>query len=405
MINLINEYNLAIGEKVKQTLSEIALVAEQRNINIFLIGGIVRDLILKNPIKDIDIAIETDAIKFGDILTQNFNCEIVKIQENLHTIKVKFLNGVIIDFASTREEKYSNSGILPIAYNFGCELEKDIKRRDFTINTLALKLTGNDKFTLIDYVQGYSDILNKKIRILHKNSFIDDPSRIIRALKFKIRLNFDIENKTYLSMQEYLQNVNTEMPLTRIKNELKQYFSINKKGIYKYLIESKAYKLLSDNTPLLLNENLINELKKYDFLENLNFKYIYLLSLFINSDYEEPRYNLNSFEKNILKEVINLLNKSKQDFDTNEKIYSLLSDISEYSIVLYYAISGNQAVKKFLTALKDINVLVTGKDLIEAGFIPSPFFNELFEKILKEKLNGKLKTKEEEIKFIKRFLK
>lgn len=405
MINLINEYNLAICEKVKQTLSQIALIAEQHNINIFLIGGIVRDLILKNPIKDIDIAIETDAIKFGDILTENFNCEIIKIQENLHTIKVKFSNGVIIDFASTREEKYSNSGVLPIAYNFGCELEKDIKRRDFTINTLALKLTGNDKFTLIDYVQGYSDILNKKIRILHKNSFIDDPSRIIRALKFKIRLNFDIEDTTYLSMQEYLQNVNTEMPLTRIKNELKQYFSINKKGIYKYLIESKAYRLLSGNTPILLNENLINKLKKYDFLENLNFKHIYLLSLFINSDYEEPRYNLNSFEKNILKEVINLLNKSKKDFNTNEKIYSLLSDISEYSIVLYYAISENQAVEKFLTALKDINVLVTGKDLIEAGFIPSPFFNELFEKILKEKLNGKLKTKEEEIKFIKKFLK
>ena len=72
---------------------------------------------------------------------------------------------------------------MPEAYNFGCDLKDDVKRRNFSINTLALKLTGINKFSLIDYCNGYRDIQNKKIRILHDNSFIDDPSRIILALK------------------------------------------------------------------------------------------------------------------------------------------------------------------------------------------------------------------------------
>ena len=213
------------------------------------------------------------------ILENEINCEVVAIQENLRTAKVRFENNVEIDFASTREEIYTKSGVLPVAHNFGCTLEEDVKRRDFTINTLGLNLTGEDKFSLVDYFNGYSDIQNKKIRILHDKSFIDDPSRIIRALKFKVRFDFELEEQTSTLMQEYLNNVDKTMPLERIKGELKQYFSIQKNGLYEYLIRANAHKLISNNPVKEVDETL--------FQTEENLCLIYLILLILNSEYDE----------------------------------------------------------------------------------------------------------------------
>lgn len=393
-ISLSCEFNKFVCAQSQDAIMKSFEIARAAGVKIFLIGGIVRDLILNNPIKDIDIAVQGDAIEFAHELS-NFGLEILNIQENLRTVKVKFPNSVIIDFASTRQEKYSASGMLPAAYNFGCELEKDVLRRDFTINTLAL----DDNLLLIDYMCGYEDIQNKKIRILHEKSFIDDPSRIIRALKFKERFNFELEQNTYELMKDYLNNINYDMPLERIKNELRQYFEIDKKGLYSRFIESSAYKLISDNPIKEIDEKRFKNV----FGKEKNRWFIYIVFLIVNSAFPIERLNLTAFERKVVKEVHELcfseIPKTKID------IYNLLNDLSELSIGAYYVLSANPSVKKFLEAFKDIKVLITGKDLINLGFIPSPYFSELFELILKEKLDGHLTTKEQEINFVKQFLK
>lgn len=393
-ISLKNEFDCLISADFKSAILSASKIAEKHNIKIYLIGGIVRDLILNKSIKDIDIAVEFNAIEFAQILEKEADCKIISIQENLKTAKVKFFDTVEIDFASTREEKYTKSGVLPVAYNFGCELSKDVKRRDFTINTLALSLVGEEKFLLVDSFNGYEDIKNKKIKILHDRSFIDDPSRIIRALKFQIRFNFELEEQTKTLMQEYLNNVDTTMPLERIKGELKQYFSIPQKGIYEYLIKTNAYKLVANNPIRNVDENYIQD------TDDLWFVYIALL--LVNSDFDE-RLNLSSYEKKVLSEVKEMLEMPSPA--TNIDIYNVYSNKNDISLKIYYLISHDETLKKFLTALKQIKVLITGKELIELGFIPSPYFNELFEKVLKEKLDGKLQTKDEELEFVKQFIK
>ncbi len=402
---LDKEYCNLLSFDSKFALEKAVIIAEKLGIDIFLIGGIVRDFIMSNEIKDIDVAVQGDAVEFAKELFKQTNCELINIQDKLRTVKVKFESGVEIDFASTRKEKYSASGILPQACNFGCDLIEDVKRRDFTINTLALKLTGNDKFLLIDYFNGYQDILDKKIRILHNRSFIDDPSRIIRALKFKIRFNFDIEEKTYILMQDYLQQVDVNMPLERIKSEFRQFFSIEKKNIYNEVIKLNVYKLISDNPIKEINIDRINEILSYDLYDKSEFWFILICCLIINSDFAYSRLNMTSFEKKVISETKELLAISKIKINDNEKIYKLYNNKIDLSLALFYIISGEKSVIKFLTALKQIKVLITGKDLIELGFIPSEYFSELFDKILKEKLKGKLKTKEEEKKFIQKFIK
>lgn len=393
-ISLKNEFDCLISADFKSAILSASKIAEKHNIKIYLIGGIVRDLILNKSIKDIDIAIEFNAVEFAQVLEKEADCRIISIQENLKTAKVRFFDTVEIDFASTREEKYTKSGVLPVAYNFGCELSKDVKRRDFTINTLALTLVGEEKFLLVDYFDGYNDIKNKKIRILHDKSFIDDPSRIIRALKFQIRFNFELEEQTETLMQNYLNNVNTTMPLERIKSELKQYFSIPQKGIYEYLIKTNAYKLIANNPIKKIDDNLI----KYED----DSWFIYIALLLVNSNYDE-RLNLSSYEKKVLSEVKEMLEMPSPA--TNIDIYNAYSNKNDISLKIYYLISHDETLKRFLTALKQIKVLITGKELIELGFIPSPYFNELFEKVLKEKLDGKLRTKNEELEFVKQFIK
>lgn len=399
-IFLRKEFETAIPKECKEAIYLASDAASKFKISIFLIGGIVRDLIIGNEIKDIDIAVEGDAVEFAKILEKDFGCEILNIQENLRTSKVSFTNGCVIDFASTREEKYIDSGILPVAYNFGCKLEQDIKRRDFTINTLALSLVGDDKYSLVDYCGGYEDVLNKKIRILHKNSFIDDPSRIIRALKFKIRFSFDYEEETYLLMQNYLDNISNSMPLERIKGELKQYFCIKNENLYDELIATNSYKLISDSVKSSID---------YKKISLFNFKkselwFVYLVLLVINSSFAIERLNLTSIEKNIIKEVQNLLSDKLQSH-SNYEIYKRFSNLQDLSIKIYYVLTDDTTVLKFYDELKHIKVEINGKDLIQLGFKPSPLFNEIFDKILREKIEGKFTSKEDEIEFIKNSIK
>lgn len=402
-ILLEKELKKLVSREIQAVLEKVSVLAQNFNVDAFLIGGIVRDILLENKISDIDIAVQGNATEFAKYIEERTEAKVIAIQENLKTAKVEFENNIVIDFASTREEKYSKSGVLPVAYNFGCRLEEDVKRRDFTINTLAIQLTGEKKHSLVDYYNGYQDLKEKKIRILHNRSFIDDPSRIIRALKFQKRLDFEIEEITYNLMQNYLFDVDKEMPLERVKNELKQYFSIKTDNLYSTIIETKAYKLISDNPILDINVNNFERAKDFQLEIHEDIWFIYFILLILNSDFATSRLNLTGYELRVIQEIKSLMNSAVSDTSTNKEIYSIFNNMLEPSIFIYYFITGNKAVEKFFVALKEIKVLLTGKDLIDLGFIPSAYFNKLFDKILTEKLNGKLKTKEEEIEFVKQF--
>ncbi len=402
-IYLKNEFNKLIPENIRKCIEQAGYSAELSNIKIYLIGGIVRDLILNNAIKDIDITVEGDAIEFCKKLEQTGNFKVITTQENLKTAKVIYNSDIIIDFASTREEYYTSGGQLPIADNFGCSLKEDVKRRDFTINTMALNLTGIDKYALVDYFDGYNDIKKKQIRIIHDKSFMDDPSRIIRAIKFQMRFDFDIENKTNTLMQNYLDSVDNKIPLERIKNELKQYFSIKKDNIYNNFIDKKIYKLICNKPITHFNNDRLIEVKNYMDINNLYL--VYMVLLLVNSDFDSKRLNLNTNEQKILNEVKTLLPNYPIDKNDNIKIYNSFVKTSELTPVIYYLITGDISVFKFWEKLKYVKVEISGKDLINLGYPPSCLFGKLFKEIIKLKLNGKIITKEDEIKFAINYLK
>ena len=186
--------------------------------NLYYIGGVVRDELLGRKSIDIDITYVGNAIEFAKTIP---NAEILQINEPFGTVRIK-LDGEEIDIASTRCETYPKKGHLPIVKNIGCSLKEDILRRDFTINALAKSTLTSE---IIDYTTGLEDIKTKTLKVLHDNSFIDDPTRIVRALKFAVRFGFDLDEHTKKLQNDYLKNINYDMSYKRLKKELIETFN------------------------------------------------------------------------------------------------------------------------------------------------------------------------------------
>jgi len=222
-------------------------MTEIRDKNLYYVGGVVRDEMLGIASFDTDYCYEGDAISFAE--KQGLN--IIKRNPDFGTVRVKS-NGKEIDIASTREETYPKAGHLPNVCNIGCKLKNDMRRRDFTINAMA-KNTVTDE--IFDYFDGQKDIENKVLRVLHDNSFIDDPTRILRGLKFSVRFGFQLDEHTKELQDEYLNNINFDMSWYRVKKELKETFNLNKGIAFDEFINQKIYKLLCNDPPINLKGN------------------------------------------------------------------------------------------------------------------------------------------------------
>ncbi len=238
-----------------------------RDKNLYYVGGVVRDEILGTTSFDIDFCYEGDAIEFA----QKQGLNIIKTNPSFGTVRV-LLDGKEIDIASTRTETYPKKGHLPVVENIGCSLKEDLKRRDFTINAMAKRTTDGE---LIDYFGGIRDIENKTLKILYDRSFIDDPTRIIRGLKFSVRFGFSLNETTKQLQEEYLDNINYDMSYHRIRKELVETFSLNSQTAFDEFITQKIYRLLGENIelPKCKEYNIKNVLSNYNG-NNLWFMYV-----------------------------------------------------------------------------------------------------------------------------------
>ncbi len=365
--------------------------------NLYYIGGVVRDEILGLPSFDIDLTYNGDAIKFAKNLP---NAEILQINEPFGTVRIK-LDGKEIDIASTRSESYPQKGHLPIVDKIGCSLKEDVLRRDFTINAMAKStLTGK----IIDYTGGLNDIKTKTLRVLHNNSFIDDPTRILRMLKFAVRFGFEPDEHTQKLQNEYLSNINYDMSYQRLKKELAETFNLNKYEAFKRFVNQGIYKLIS---PLEF------ELPKYDFSplieqflpDNIWIIYVGLLPDISNLPLtKEEKQIVDEFRK--LKKLCppleggpkSLISRWGNDFE----IYKTFKNIPPESVVMYSTINP-EVVEKYLYNLKDIEILINGNDLKNLGIEPSPKYQKCFDYILKKKISNPKLSKDDEIKLAKEF--
>lgn len=394
---------------------------------LFYIGGVVRDELLNKQSIDIDITYVGNAIeycsKFGEVIQINpdFGTVRVKIPSSPHREIADFvpstgsghnvseeLNNVIVDFASTRSETYPKKGHLPVVEKIGCSLKEDVLRRDFTINALAKSITTGE---IVDYVGGLKDLKNKKLRVLHDNSFIDDPTRIIRGLKFAMRFNFELEEHTKKLQDEYLKNINYDMSYKRIKKELIETFNAplsnitkeyKKQRTFEKFINDKIYKLVTPNDVEISSINIEELIEKYCLdmdchVANTprNDEHIWLIYVGVLKDLS--RLPLTKIEQKILDDVPqNILNS---DFE----LYKTFENAKIETILLYAILKDQKGAKHYLDNLRNIKISINGKDLQNLGISPSPQYQEIFDEVLKAKLQNPKMTKEDELKIAKSY--
>ena len=377
---------------------------------LYLVGGVVRDELLGIKSLDIDIVYEGSVIEDIETLRQSrknvilnlfqklydiniqpekTDIEVVRTNPDFGTVRVK-LSEREVDIASTRTERYDRKGHLPQVEKIGCSLQEDVRRRDFTVNSLYKSLSTGKIF---DFTGGQEDLKNKKLRILHNKSFIDDPTRIIRALKFSHRFGFELEAETRKLRDEYLKNINYDMCYKRVKKELIETLGLNSDKLFAEFIKSGIYKLVTE-TDIEIPDVAIEPLIKKYAPKSEN---IWLIYAGVMRDL--GRLELTRKEQKILDDFKELeALELKNDFE----IYRAFEGKEIESVILYAVLKDEKTALHYLDNLRQIKIQITGKNLEKMGIEPSPKYKEIFDFVLQKKLKNPAITLNDEILEVKK---
>jgi tRNA nucleotidyltransferase (CCA-adding enzyme) len=420
--SLIQQY---FPKNILDVLHQIGKTGDDLGYSVFMVGGIVRDLFLGIPNLDLDIVIEEDAIRFAHYFCYQVKGKI-RHHKKFKTAVVVLPNGLKIDFASARREFYEYPAALP-EVEFA-SIKKDLYRRDFTINAMAIQLNQNKFGKLLDFFGGKRDLELKKIRILYSLSFTEDPARIIRAARFEQRYDFMIEEST----EKFLKKAVKEGLVSRIrKKRLSEEFLIilQEKEPIKVLKRMDQLDILSGIIPnLTLKPNVI---EKYTQIEsmltvwyskfpgeymNKSILYLYYLLQLSELDIKQIRKRIELREKAVNKLKAMIKEKDKTIYVLNQVIiepsnlyYYLKDKPNELLLVILLESQKNKLIvdriEKYLNSYKKTTVHISGHDLTQIGMEPSPIYAKILKLVFYLQLNGILKSRDEEIAFVRKLIK
>ena len=405
----------------------IGSLAEARGELAFLVGGTVRDLMLGARPLDLDVVIEGDAIEFGKTLAKELDGSLVA-HRRFGTATVFMKDGTKIDLATARKEVYEHPAALPTVE--ASSLKNDLMRRDFTINAMAVSLNKNNFGQLVDYFGGRDALERGVIKVMHDGSFIDDPTRIFRAVRFEQRFSFRIDPHTKeLIRNAVKREIFDNLQPKRIRDEviliLKEREPIKALARMADLHELRFIhpKIKWDNEAVGLYR-AIDEVSAW--YEKAHFKrrplekwMMYLAALFERLSYKETRTIATRFVfrrgerirllsyKRDGRRVINIL-KQRGALRPSE-IYKLLEPLS-YEVILFVMAKvdsklARSRIADFLEKYNGMKIKLRGSDLKELGLKPGPNFKRILEKVLYKRIDGALKTKRDELEYARAVVK
>ncbi len=408
----LKSLNNRLSPEISEYFKIFSSLAHELGLHLYLVGGPVRDLILNSPILDIDLLLDSKLDQFLEVLKKRYN---IRIEETeFLTAKVAW-KGSLIDFAQARKESYLSSGSLPKASPG--TLKDDSGRRDFTINALMLGMEKGVFVELIDYVGGISDLKKKLIRIIHKNSFLDDPTRIIRAVRYQHRFGFDIDGKTQLLIKKAIKkDVLNSLSPQRLGVEFLRSLKENKVSpILRTLFKFKAVSFLSDK--IRISKGIYFLLRQWD---RLNIKgdlaCPWLLPLLImckdlNNDELENIASVLELKKIQRRILLGLKNINAADLLKklsrtlrDEEIYDILKDIDMHHIVYLYLSGrgrGKENAGTFINRISKIKLHIDGKNIKDFGVCEGPRVGEVLGIILRAKISGELRSEEAEREYLR----
>ncbi|MBW2565318.1 MAG: CBS domain-containing protein [Deltaproteobacteria bacterium] len=412
-----------LPKEVIELLGVVGSVADSLDYNAYAVGGFVRDIFLYEQNLDIDVVIEGDGIEFAKALAASLEGR-ARAHEAFRTAVVVLPNGQKIDVATARLEYYKSPAALPTVETGSIKL--DLYRRDFTINTLAIKLNPDGFGTVIDFFGAQQDLKRRVIRVLHNLSFVEDPTRVFRAIRFEQRFGFKIGKLTsglienavrmdffrelggqrlFSELRQILDEDKPIMALRRI-NQFNLLKVIHPKIVYNASLEALLYsveKVLTWHKLLFLEEPCQGWM-------------VYLLALMRSFDQEgaeglcqrlqlTPRYRkVLITEKAKAEEFLKWIGPLQRfkNSDLHRKLRPFHTETLLYIMASATRESIKQAISNYITRLRSVTTLLDGRYLKEIGVKPGPVYREILESLLDARLNGEVSTLLDEVEFVRK---
>jgi len=387
-------------------------VTASQGQSLYLVGGVVRDLLLGQANFDLDLVVEGNAIELAQQLA-GINQAKITTHPRFNTAKLQW-NKWSVDLVTARSETYAKPGALPTVKPGS--LSNDLFRRDFTINTMAIELNPSRYGDLIDLYGGKDDLKRKLIRVLHEKSFTDDATRIWRGLRYEQRLNFQLEPTTLQLLKRDIPMLDT-ISGDRIRHELELLF--REKHPEEALRRADELGVLPKLYPSLKGNGWLAE--TFEQARKLNAPnsppiglYLALLAYHLSNEENEcliSRLRLSKPLAQILRDTISLKGKIQSLAEPElapSSIYSRLYQYSPLAITANSLASDIPAVRQhiqvFLSKLRYIKPTLTGDDLKRMGIAQGHHIREILHLLHQARLDGKVTTKQGEESLVNSWL-
>ncbi len=412
-----------IPSHVVRMLRTIGKEADSMGYAAYVVGGFVRDLLLGIENLDLDIVVRGDGIKLASAFSERYRGRI-KSHPRFGTAVVILPDGFRVDFATARTEFYEYPAALPTVEI--SSVKKDLYRRDFTINTLIIQLNPAEFGRLIDYFGGQRDLKDRAIRVLHNLSFVEDPTRAFRAIRFENRFHFSIGRHTSNLIKSAVRmNLFEKLSGKRLRIELESLFQ--EEDPFPSVQRMQAFDLLQFIHPNLkikpetreLFASIKNVLAWFNllFLEiRIESHLIYLAGLLLPLKEDEIRQVANTLDlgKDLCGKYLigtdsfrRILNRFQHEQKiAASEIYRTLVKVPMETILLMMSATPSRIAKKrfsnYLTRFMSVKPETTGSEISSLGFKPGPIYRKILNRLLEARLDRKVRTKEEEMELIRK---
>jgi len=404
-MNLARQIEQYLPRQLLELVKDISGQAAKQGKRVYLVGGVVRDLLLGYPNFDLDLVVEGDAVKLAQRVAETSRAKLLA-HHRFGTAKLRYEN-FTLDLATARKETYAKPGALPTVTPG--TLKDDLVRRDFSINAMAISLAANDYGELVDPYQGKSDLEHRLIRVLHTGSFSDDATRILRAVRYEQRFGFEFEAQTAQLLKRDLPTLDT-ISGDRIRHELELIFKEKQpEFVINRLGELGVLPIIS---PFLKGDGWIAEkfdrarrLKKPTQLPSLYF--CLLIYSFSKTGIEQflARLNISAKLSRAMRDTLRLKTNlpllDRPSLKPSE-IYYLLREYEPLAIQVNAIASDSSMVhhhlQLFLTELRYVRTSLNGEELKRLGISAGPEMGQVLQVLHKAKLDGEVRTKADEKK-------
>jgi tRNA nucleotidyltransferase (CCA-adding enzyme) len=413
-----------LPKKILTILSQVGKVAKELGFQAYVVGGFVRDLVIKQENLDVDLVIEGDGIAFAKTFAARHGAR-ARVFQKFKTAVIIFPDGFKMDVATARTEYYDFPGALPVVeYS---SIKMDLYRRDFTINTLAVNLNPEEFGTLLDFFGAHRDLKERRISVLHNLSFVEDPTRVFRAIRFEQRFGFRISKLTINLINNAVRNnffdrlsgVRLFHELELILHEENPIPAIARLAELDLLKTIHPRLWFDEGTRAMLER--VRAVISWMSLSYLEEKFerwlVYFLGLVEPLNPEEIKELMERFRppprlaasimqgKETADQALLKLFRLGEE-PSRSQIYQLLSPIGTEFLLYMMAKSRQEPSKRlislYFTHLKHLKPELSGRDLVALGFQPGPQIKEILNRLHEARLNEAVQNKREELELIRR---